>query len=175
MSDTTDTLSSNYSDTSLISHMDSRTVSDIVINGQWVLHDPILNYVWHIITQQAAPSTETEVSWRWRCSNSGNFSFASAWELVRSAGINFQLARIVWHPFHSWKMSLCLLRALKGKLLTRYFLKTVGVSESDQRMLCSSGQESIHHLFCPVPLLCIYLDIVWAEIGYNLFYGNSTS
>ena len=44
-------------------------------------------------------------------------------------------------------MSICLLRALQNKLLTRDFLKVIGVTETDQCVLCHLGLESVEHLF----------------------------
>ena len=43
-------------------------------------------------------------------------------------------------------MIVCLL-ALHGKLLTREFLKTIGVTDSDYYVLCHSSPKSISHLF----------------------------
>ena len=44
-------------------------------------------------------------------------------------------------------MAVCLLRALHGKLLTRDFLKAIGVTDTDCCVLCHSCPESISHLF----------------------------
>jgi len=100
---------------------------------------------------------DAEDTWRWKCTTTCNFSFATAWELVRGAGIKFDLADIVLYPFNSPKMSMCLLRAMKGKLLTRAFLKSIRITDNEQCALCSSGQENIQHL----SFQCPYSAYIW--------------
>ena len=50
--------------------------------------------------------------WVWTASPNGQFSFFSAWNIVRSPSQPFDLCNTVWFPSHSPKMACCLLRAL---------------------------------------------------------------
>jgi len=76
---------------------------------------------------------------------------------VRQEDPQFQLSKVVWFPSHSPKMAICLLRALHGKLLTRDFLQSIGVSDTVSCVLCGTGQESIQHLF----FTCPYSAYLW--------------
>jgi len=111
------------------------------------LKENFLNPVWNIVSQQPIPQNVNEDSWKWRGGSSGLFSFHPAWDVVRQRQDPYQLASMIWFPSSSPKMATCLLRALQNKLLTRVFLKNIGVSDTDVCVLCTSSQETIQHLF----------------------------
>jgi len=81
-------------------------------------------------------------SWLWKLTKTGDFSFASIKDNVRHIGQKFDLAIMIWFHCPSPKMSLCCLRALKGKLPTRSFLKSIGIRDNDLCVLCKQCFES---------------------------------
>ena len=88
-------------------------------------------------------------------------SFRSAWNLVRNIEPPFPLANMIWYPFYSPKMSVCLLRVLNSKLFTKDFLKSLNITDSDACVLCYTSQESIAHLFfaCPFSAYLVFVQI----------------
>ena len=67
--------------------------------------------------------------------------------MVRERGNAFDLFSIVWQPTAVLKMSICLLKAIHNKLLTRDKLITIGVADSTMCSLCLAANESRDHLF----------------------------
>ena len=55
-------------------------------------------------------------------------------------------------------MSICLIRAIHNKLLTRDKLLSIGIVDSDTCPLCLFGQESRNHLF----FACPYSAYIWS-------------
>ena len=64
--------------------------------------------------------------WLWTATSTGNFSFSSAWSIIKSSSSVFDLATMVWLPSHSAKMACCLLRRLHDRLLTTAKAEEVG-------------------------------------------------
>jgi len=145
-------------------------VSDIVDNGKWILKHQALQPAWSLITQQSTQSVEVPDTWKWKCTNTTKFSFSSEWNLVRDSEPHFQLANMIWYPSYNPKMSVCFLRALKSKLLTRDFLKSLNISDSDECVLCNTTQESIAHLF----FACPFSAYLWALCRLKLGLNDST-
>jgi len=54
-------------------------MTDIVGYGHWILRD-----------QSIVPTSVEKHNWKWTCSNSGMFSFKSAWDLVGARDSDFQ-------------------------------------------------------------------------------------
>jgi len=69
----------------------------------------------------------------------------------REEGNPFELFQVVWQPNIAPKMSICLIRAIHNKLLTREKLLSIGIVDSDTCPLCLSGQESRNHFFFASP------------------------
>ena len=111
--------------------------------------------MWGIICQQPVPLSDTKDAWSWSPTGSGNFTFSSACEIIRPPSAIFQFAEIIWFPCNSPKMSCCLLRAIHSRLLTRNFLKSIGVCDTDTCVLCQTHSESVQHLSLNVPTLNI--------------------
>jgi len=150
---------SHYTDIELLTNALSWRVSEIIKEGQLFLNDQILIPVWEIIWQQPVPNSVINDKWKWNYFKSaGSFSFNSAWEIVRHRQHPYQFANMIWFPSSNPKMAVCLLRALHGKLLTRDFLKSIGVSDIDARALCNSSQESNQHLFFE----CQFSTYLWS-------------
>ena len=77
---------------------------------------------------------------------------------MRERGNAFDLFSIVWQPTAVPKMSICLLKAIHNKLLTRDKLITIGVADSAICSLCLSANESRDHLF----FSCPYSAYIWS-------------
>ena len=56
-------------------------------------------------------------------------------------------------------MAICLSRALQGKLLTRDFLPSLGIADTNICVLCNSAAESIHHLFSACPFSAYFWSL----------------
>ena len=95
------------------------------------------------------PDTQTQSSeiWSWSLTTTGLSTFSSAWEKVRTHGSKFSLFDLVWFPNNSPKVSICLLRAIKGKLPTKSFLKELNIIPTDQCVLCNGATETMQHLY----------------------------
>jgi len=109
--------------------------------------------------------------WVWTASPNGQFSFFSAWNIVRSPSQPFDLCNTVWFPSHSPKMACCLLRALNDRLLTAGRLKHFSVIDKDTCVLCSNEPETIQHLF----FSCSYSAYIWSLCKLKLGLDPSVS
>jgi len=69
-------------------------------------------------------------------------------------------------------MSICLLRAIHGKLLTKYFLKTIGLIHEEQCSLCSNATETIDHLFFQCPFSAYVWQLSMLELGLHSTLGT---
>ena len=58
----------------------------------------------------------------------------------------------------------CLLRTIKGKLLSKEFLKNQSIIDSDLCVLCKQSPETLEHLF--LELSALFLDFVQIEARY---------
>ena len=96
-------------------------------------------------------------TWNWTGHNSGVFTFQNCWDIVRNKFIDWPFYSLAWFPNHSPKMTMCLIRVLHGKLLTRHFLKNIGIITEDHCLLCMTAAESIDHLF----FHCPYSAYIW--------------
>ena len=123
--------------------------------------------LWDIITQHPIPNVVSNDSWIWTGAgtDTGNFCLSSAWDLVRTHEAQYQFEEVIWFPFHSPKMAICLLRALHSKLLTRDYLKSLGIIDSDMCVLCKVNQESNHHLFFECPLSAYIWSLCKLDLG----------
>jgi len=103
-------------------------------------------------------------TWIGGANNEGALTFASAWDMVRSPEPAYQYADEIWCKCHSPKMAACLLRALNSKLLTKDFLKQLGIAGEKSCVLCQSSQESISHLF----FQCHFSAYLWTVCKLKL-------
>jgi len=62
-------------------------------------------------------------------------------------------------------MAVCLLRALHSKLLTRDFLKSIGVTDIDTGVLCHAAQESIQYLYFECPFSAYLWSLCKLKLG----------
>ena len=128
-------------------------------NGNWDTATASLidSGTWKFLTQSKGKASQSmhignSGIWEW---NSGNFSFTSCWNVPRLKYPDPAL--LLTLLVHCPKMSMCLVRALKGKLLTRHFLKGIGITQDDTCMLCNISMETIEHLF----FQCSYSTYLW--------------
>jgi len=121
--------------------------------------------IWNCILQQNVQVSCSKDSWKWKCSSTGEINFKSSWELVRNSDPQYQFSKLVWFPSYSAKMAICLCRTLHGKLLTRDFLISLGISNTNTCVLCNSDTESICITFSLHALILhicrLYADSNW--------------
>ena len=103
--------------------------------------------------------------WLWKLTKLGKYSFACTWDNVRHSGQNFDLANMIWFRCSSPKMSMCCLRALKGKLPTKSFLKSLGITDNDLCVLRKHWIENIQHLFFECPCLTYIWRLCKLKLG----------
>jgi len=157
-------LISDVSASSMPSYILHWKVSDIFQNEQWHFREQAMIPIWNYILLQVVPVSDSVDRLEWNCSNNGAFSLKSAWELVCNSDPSFQFFSVIWFPSHSPKMAICLLRALQGKLLTRDFLTSLGIADTNICVLCHSAAKSIHHLFFECP----FSAYLWSLYGLKL-------
>ncbi|XP_020255476.1 uncharacterized protein LOC109832542 [Asparagus officinalis] len=92
-----------------------------------------------------------EDHWFWLPNANEKFTFASAWDQVRTSYSNFELYNVVWFPSSNPKMACCLIKSLYNRLATRDRLSRFGITSADECVLCSGGIESRDHLFFQCP------------------------
>ena len=114
--------------------------------------------VWGLIQNQIIPSSNFSDTWVWNANKNGVFTFASCWNLIRTPEPDFLLADIDCFKSHSPKMATCLPRTLHSKLLTRDFLKKLGIAEVDSCVMCKNSQKSTQHRF----FQCPFSAYLWA-------------
>ena len=135
--------------------------------GSWTLKHNIMQPIWGVITQQVIPSNGFVDNWLWSGTNSGKFNFKSAWDIVRVCEPPYVFLEVIWCHCHNPKMGACLLRFLQLKLLTRNFLKSFGIADSDVCFLCHKDQDNIQHLF----FKCHFSAYIWSlcklKLGLN--------
>jgi len=106
------------------------------------------------------------------CSQQGEFSFNSAWEVVREHHPQFPPYSLIWNPYSSPKMSTCTLRAIHDKLLTRTRLESFQTIQGNGCVLCESAAGSEEHAFpvhiLPISRLYVSLNWNWTLIFQNL-------
>ena len=87
-------------------------IFNIVSDDRWCLKDGELLPVWHHIQQRAVLDIHAQEmdTWCLSLTKTSEFTFSSAWNLVRHHGEKFPFFYLIWYPNHSPKMSLCLLR-----------------------------------------------------------------
>ena len=66
------------------------------------------------------------------------------------------------------KMSLRLLRVVAGKLLTRSFLKELGIMQADQCVLCKASTEILAHLFFECPFTSYLWQLYRLKLGITV-------
>ena len=85
-------------------------VNRIIHKGNWTLTVPSLSPIWHSISSFRI--SDMANTWRWKANSSGDFSFASAWDVVRVSCPPIVAHNVVWFLPASPKMSCCLLKGL---------------------------------------------------------------
>ena len=69
-------------------------------------------------------------------------------------------------------MSICLIRAIHNKLLTRDKLLSIGIVDSDTCPLCLFGQESRNHLFFASPYSAYIWSLCKLKLGLDATIGS---
>ena len=105
--------------------------------------------------QQWCMSQDNSRNWLWTTTTTRQFSYASAWHIVRNPSPISSLHIVLWFLCHNPKMACCLLRALHDRLLTANRFKSFSIINQDMCALCCEGSETIH--ICFLMSLCYYI------------------
>ena len=104
-----------------------------------MLKDQFLSPLWDLISQQPVPNASTNNFWIGTGANSGKFKF----KLLQSSVPPYLFVDMIWFHYHSPKMYVCLLSAIHSKFLTRDFLKSIGIIDTDVCILsCRTRKHS---------------------------------
>lgn len=98
------------------------------------------------------------------------FSYASAWEVLRTSHERYHFHNLLWHQNHCPKWSCCLYKSLIGKLPTRDRLCAFGITQERICVLCNQGDESHSHLFFNCPFSRYIWNRCMLKLGLD---GNS--
>ncbi|XP_020266263.1 uncharacterized protein LOC109841729 [Asparagus officinalis] len=131
------------------------SVAHIIQNSQWHVELPCLFLIIHHISN--IQITGQDDHWIWLPNANGKFTFASAWDQVRTSYSNFDLSNVVWFPSSNPKMACCLIKSLYNRLATRDRLSRFGITSAVECVLCSGGIESRDHLF----FQCSFSAYIW--------------
>ena len=106
-------------------------------------------------------------SWSWNATSNGSFTFKSAWNIIRCPSSVFEFNTLIWYAANSPKMSCCLLRVLKNRLLIQDRLHNFRIIQELQCVLCNTGIESIQQ--------CPYTSCLWTLCKLKLQLHPSIS
>jgi hypothetical protein len=136
-------------------------VSDIIDNEQWQFPpcSPELQATWDSIWFLPCPSSQDVCTWKGH--PSGEFSIASAWELLRDVRPVTSIHHLLWFRGHIPRHSFILWLACRGRLRTMDRLHSVGILTNSTCILCGINMESHEHLFFE----CNFTGTVWRAIN----------
>ncbi|XP_027072036.2 uncharacterized protein [Coffea arabica] len=101
----------------------------------------------------------------WQLASSGSFSTASAYQLVRRAGVKSLVFRSLWDSSIPLKVSCFAWRLFSGRLPLDDVLRTrCRFAGPSQCPLCLAAQETADHLFSS----CLVAQAVWSFFEYRL-------
>ncbi|GAA0185374.1 hypothetical protein LIER_32662 [Lithospermum erythrorhizon] len=137
-------------------------VSDFYLNGQWnegklqaILDSDRVNVIMQLYLDPCRPDQLL-----WKPSPSGEFTFKSAWEEVRTGRDISIFYSSIWHSTIPRKMSFLTWRLLRHLLPVDEVLQTKGISLASKCHCCSSI-ETIEHVFFTNPVA----ERIWAHFG----------
>ncbi|KAJ6901054.1 hypothetical protein NC652_026984 [Populus alba x Populus x berolinensis] len=136
-------------------------VSDIITNGQWQFppSSSELQAIWDSI--RFLPCSSSPDICTWKGHPSGEFSIASAWELIRDIRPVTSIHHLLWFRGHIPRHSFILWLACRGRLRTMDRLHSVGIITNNTCILCGNYAESHEHLFFE----CTFSGTVWRAIN----------
>jgi len=136
-------------------------VSDIIDNEQWQFppSSSELQATWDSIPFLPCPSSQDVCTWKGH--PSGEFSIASAWELLRDVRPVTSIHHLLWFRGHIPRHSFILWLAYRGRLRTMDRLHSVGILTNNTCILCGINVESHEHLFFE----CNFTGTVWRAIN----------
>jgi len=111
-------------------------------------------------------------SWEWKGNSRGEFSFSNCWDLMRIKYPEWPFYSITWFLNHCPKLSVCLVRAIQGKLLTRHFLKNLGITQDNYCVLCLGSVETIDHLYFQCPFSAYLWRLSRLKLGITSATGS---
>ncbi|XP_020271020.1 uncharacterized protein LOC109846208 [Asparagus officinalis] len=151
-----------------LSGTENWSVSHIIHNSQWQFSlSGLIPLKQSILNIQISGH---EDYWFWLHNPKGKFSFASAWNHVRTVYPKFDLFNVVWFPCFAPKMACCLLKSLLNRLATRDRLFRFGIILTEDCVLCSGRKESIDHLF----FQCPFSAYIWKLCKLKLHTDDMT-
>lgn len=111
-------------------------VSDIITNGQWQFppSSSELQATWDSIRFLPCPSSQDVCTWKGH--QSGEFSIASAWELLCDVRPVTRIHHLLWFRGHIPRHSFIIWLACRGRLRTMDRLHSVGILTNNTCILC---------------------------------------
>lgn len=139
------------------------TVSSIIHHGSWRWprsRHPIIIEIIANTDPNLIPHVDNKDSVIWTLNASGSFSIKSAWQDLRSEGLEVHWFIMVWFSRHVPRWSFILWLALLGRLSTKDRLRTWGLLNDCSCVLCYCGYESHSHLFFDCP----FSSLIWKAV-----------
>ena len=97
----------------------------------------------------APPSSDQEDKMIWSSSGSGEFSTASAYQVVQQGENSSRLFSFLWHWVLPLKVSFFMVRLMRGRLPIMGELHKFGIGGPSRCFCCPNpSQETIDHTFC---------------------------
>lgn len=124
-------------ETPQLTRTQTRKVSKLIQNWNWVLSIPALTLIWTSIS--CIRISVPEDSWKSIATSTGLLSIASAWNKIRESSAEFELQNMIWFPSSSPKMACCLIKRVLDRLPTRAWLVSCGIINTDSCVLCNMG------------------------------------
>lgn len=135
-------------------------VKDIIRNGEWEFprENRDLQQAWSTVNFLPHRSHEDKIIWSTHAS--GNFSIASAWNILRKTNGVFNLHGLIWYHGHVPRYSWTLWLASMGRLSTMDRPIMGNFTGTRMFVLCALETESHDHLF----FKCRYTDSFWTRL-----------
>ncbi|KAH7860928.1 hypothetical protein Vadar_019653 [Vaccinium darrowii] len=125
-------------------------VASIIVQGAWCWLRTRNLAIQSILAESPSdliPMPHMADSIRWMAHPSGNYTVASAWNTIRQRFLVVPWWKIAWGINNVPRCSFSFWLAAQFRLNTRDRLRSWGMLVDDSCCLCSSDNESHHHLF----------------------------
>ena len=128
------------------------TVARIIEDGNWNFprEGPDLSHLWADLN--APPSPTERDSIEWIHTSSGQFTIASAWDILREKRPAHKLFHLLWHPLHVPRQSFIMWMAAQSRLRTKDRMHWANMEDRNCK-LYNLGQETIITCFFSAGIL----------------------
>ena len=138
----------NYCDH--VSSLNNMVLAECLTNGKWNerfirQHVPAI-LIPHILQTCINYKEGAEDTAIWLPEESGKFSIASAWDIIRRKKSTDYINTIIWHKYIPFKISFFIWRAIRGKLPTNDSLQIFGKPAEECYCCYKQGKDDINHI-----------------------------